>query len=692
MSGAWWGKEATPAQRLQDVSPNATPQTELLLCDSSREEVLKELLANAPPFTPEWTNRSAGDAGTALLKLFAEELEPALERINLLPQNSFIQFLNNTGISTRPATPAEALLQFTLADGATQPVPIPQGFQTSAPAADGGPPVIFETTQSLSAVPGSIKELYTLEHGLYESLDPTTDTVPFFPFGGKPKPGVALLIGISANDAADLGSQISLGFDVQGEAGVPAPVSTGGSVPTPAPLSPLLQWSILNGASFESAKVLFDETDGLTSSGIVALEVSDQWIPGIPSGSSDTQPLFWIRAQIVYGAYLKAPVLLSIRLNVARAIAARTIHDEVLTPVANTKGSVMQLSQTPILSGSVVLSVDDSSDLTFAGASPLALPGAASTVTTAGQDWQQVDDLAQFGPDDKVYVLDLASGLVQFGDGVHGKALPQGYRNVAAKSYQVGGGSGGSVAAGKITSLVNSVPFLNAVTNPKPATGGLDAETQQEALIRGPAELRAFGRAVAPADYAALALRTPGAKVARAFAVAGFHPAFSGKPIPGVVCVFVVPQTSGTSIPIADSDTLRAVSSYLSRQIAPAGAEIVAAAPVFHKVRVITTVAVLAGANPSAVAASVTARINSYLDPINGGDDGSGWPFGGTISFSSLVRQIVAGVPEVTAVPNLQFVVDGIRRGNCTDFPISAYSLLWPGTHEVFAILPEAKP
>jgi hypothetical protein len=204
--------------------------------------------------------------------------------------------------------------------------------------------------------------------------------------------------------------------------------------------------------------------------------------------------------------------------------------------------------------------------------------------------------------------------------------------------------------------------------------------------------LRAFSRAVAPADYAALALRTPGAKVARAFAVAGFHPGFQGKPIPGVVCVFVVPQVSGTpSIPIADSDTLRAVSSYLSSLIAPAGAEIVAAAPVFHKVRVITTVAVLAGANPGDVVAKVTDCINSYLDPINGGDKAGGWPFGGAISFSSLVRQIVAEVSEVTAVPNLQFVVDGIRRGNCTDFPIGPYSLLWPGTHEVFAISPEAK-
>jgi len=693
MSAPWWGKEAEGEARLRHVSSSATPQNCLAICDAAREDVLAELLDLTSAFTPEWTNRSAGDAGTALLKLFSEEMEPVLQRLNILPQNAYIQFLNTTGIQTQPATPAEALVQFTVANGATQPIPIPQGFQMSAAAAGGGDPVIFETTSGLNAIPGSLTEIYAFEHGLYQAIDATTDNVPFHPFGQKPKPGLALFLGISASPDVDLGTQLSIGFDVQGQAGLPAPVSTGGAAPLPAPLAPFLEWSILNGNSFQTAKVLTDETDGLTSSGIVVLEVPDEWKAGIPSGASDTDPLFWLRLQILYGTYQKPPVLLSIKLNMARVLAARTIYYEVLTPVVNTKGTILQLSQTPVLAGSLNLEVDDSANLSFTGVSPLSITNAgtnasAANSSTADLSWKQVDDLSLFGGDDKVYVLDSGTGRVQFGNGVHGRALPQGYRNVRARSYQVGGGSGGAVDAGKISNLINSVPFLNAVTNPKPATGGLDAETPQEAMQRGPEELRAHGRAVALADYEVLALRATGAQVDRAFAVAGYHPNFPGKPIPGVVCVFVIPKRKGTTIPIADEHTLRAVSNYLSGKLALAGVEIVTAAPVFRKARVITTIVVNPGANPSNVVASVQNLINGYLDPSKGGDEGNGWPFGGTLSYVSLVRRILMNIPDVTAVPNLQFVVDGVRRGNCSDFPISAYSLLWPSNHEIFAIAP----
>jgi hypothetical protein len=80
---------------------------------------------------------------------------------------------------------------------------------------------------------------------------------------------------------------------------------------------------------------------------------------------------------------------------------------------------------------------------------------------------------------------------------------------------------------------------------------------------------------------------------------------------------------------------------------------------------------------------SIIAQINSYLDPITGGDDGTGWPFGGTLSYVSLVRQLLSLVNGVTAVSTLVYVVDGVRGANCTDFPISANSLVWPAIHEV---------
>lgn len=679
MTAAWWSKEASPAERAAAVESLAAPLAWPQLVTPTRDAAYNELVARIAGYTPEWTNRRQDDAGIALAHLFSEQLEPVLQRLNVLPQNAFIEFLTAAGITPLPATAADALLQFTVSASATQSIYAPAGFQVAAGS------VIFETNADLYAAPGTLAELYAVESGLYRAIDPTPDVTPFQPFGRSPKPGLAFLIGISATPDTLIGPQISLAFEVQGPAGLPAPVSTGGVVPLPAPLAPLVQWDVLDGATYQDTKVLLDETQALTQSGIVTLQLPPTWQVGIPAGSPDTQKLFWLRVQILSGDYSQAPVMLAVRLNAVRATAVQTFRNEVLTPVPGGTGgrSIMEVSQTPVLPYSMQLQVDDTADISFT-----AEAGAGANAVST---WQEVDDLYEWGPDDHVYQLDSASGQVTFGDGTHGMALPPGFRNVVALAYQVGGGSAGAVAAGAVSSPVNSVPFLSSVQNPAPATGGSDPETQQDALLRGPQQLRAQGRAVAAADYEILALNAPGARVARAGAVPGFHPSFAGTPIPGVVCVFVVPPESGSSPPIPTADTLRAVSIYLS-SLAPVGTEVVAAAPDYRNVRVETSVVVDPAADRGATIQEVITEITKYLDPIGGGSDGNGWPFGGTLGNTALVRTILTNVPAVQAVPSLLFVVDGVRGALCADFPLPANSLVWPETPIVLGLGPEEEP
>jgi predicted phage baseplate assembly protein len=681
MNPAWWGKEASVLERQQSVTRGAPPSVEPALVSAKRDAVFQELTSRIAGYTWDWTNQRSSDAGIALAHLFSEEMEPVLQRVNSLPEKVFVEFLRSAGVQPMPPSPAQALLEFTVSDGATQPVYVAHGFQVSAPPAGGGDPVIFETTSDLYAVPGNIKELYALERGLFRAIDATKDDVPFQPFGNRPRPGLAFLIGILAADGADFGAQLSIGIQLEPIAGTPPPVSTGGVAPLPAPLGPLLKWEILDGATFREVAVLQDETRGLLQSGVIVLRLLDTWAPGIPSGSSDTTPLRWLRLQISYGTFLTPPSLLYVKLNMARSIAVRTIHDEILAPVTGTGGSVMSLSQVPVLPGSLILEVDDTADLSMTATS-----GTAST--PARQRWKEVDDLSQFAADDQVFVLDSTTGLVKFGDNSHGKAVPPGFRNVRALSYQVGGGAAGAVDAGKISGPVNSIPLLSEVKNPLAATGGLDTETQTQTKLRGPKELRAHGRAVVLADYEVLALRASGAQVARAHAVSGFHPAFPGKPIPGVVCVFVIPIHRASGPPIADQDTLEAVSTFLSSGLAPRGIEVVAAAPAFHRVRVILSVVIDPAYSRGAVVKDVLGLLDTYLDPVSGGDDGQGWPFGGTLSYIALVRKILVGIRGVTAVPRLQFMADGVRGATCTDVPIPPHSLVWGAGHEVLALGP----
>jgi hypothetical protein len=75
-------------------------------------------------------------------------------------------------------------------------------------------------------------------------------------------------------------------------------------------------------------------------------------------------------------------------------------------------------------------------------------------------------------------------------------------------------------------------------------------------------------------------------------------------------------------------------------------------------------------ASPASVREGVESAITGYLDPLTGGDNSSGWPFGGTIRYSKLVQKVF-GVAGVDSVPRLVLTVDGDERPECRDVPIA---------------------
>jgi hypothetical protein len=183
-----------------------------------------------------------------------------------------------------------------------------------------------------------------------------------------------------------------------------------------------------------------------------------------------------------------------------------------------------------------------------------------------------------------------------------------------------------------------------------------------------------------------MALRAPGAQVVRAHAVSGLHASYPGMPIPGVVSVFVVPPHRDEGPPTPDSESLRAVAKFLADEMAPAGVEVVATAPAYHLVRAEIGVVIDPAADPAATVRNLAAALDAYIDPISGGEDGNGWPFGGPLRYSPLLRRLVTGVDGVRAISRLTLVVDGARIPECTDFQPRPYALLWPATHEIVPV------
>jgi predicted phage baseplate assembly protein len=685
VSAAWWGREATPADEPRIARGPRGPIPDLLPADVSR--LRGAVRARIPAFTPEWTRVQRDDPGHALISLYGFEADPVLRRVNRLPEKLLVEYLRSAGVSPLAATPAETLLQFTVAEAADRAPAIPAESQYgAAPATGQGDPVIFETLAELVATSATLAELFVQEDGLITEAEVPEDGASFQPFGRRARTGCAFWIGLSAD--GQVGRSVSLGIVISSPAGAPPPVGHGGTSGMPPAAGALLRWEVLGGEGAEPAEILQDETAGLVRSGVATLGVPRAWPATRPPVLPDGEPRRWLRVRIAHGRFADTPSFGGIFLNAVRAEARRSVRGEVLERVGRQGAAgrtTMRLSQLPVLPGSVIIEVDE-------GAAADVLDGGAGTEAPGltVRRWREVEDLGAAGPDDRVFAVDPLTGEVTFGDGVNGMRVPQGFRNVVAVRYRVGGGAAGAVDAGEVSTMLTSVPFVTEVTNPVRASGGTGDEALERVLRRGPKEIRTRGRAVTAADYELLAQRAPGARVARAHAVPGGHPAHPGRPVPGVVGVLAVPYDSGEGPPTPDEGTLRAVARYLSERVAPAGVEVVAAAPRYHRIRTESQVVVDAAADPGAVIRVVAAALARYLHPIDGGDAGEGWPFGGPIRYVPLVQRVLAADPMVRAVPRLDLIVDGVRVPPCSDRRLSPNSLPWPETHEVLAVVERA--
>lgn len=146
------------------------------------------------------------------------------------------------------------------------------------------------------------------------------------------------------------------------------------------------------------------------------------------------------------------------------------------------------------------------------GASPRdARPAVRLRIPATGEVWTARRDLLasdRFAADFVLEVEEDGRSWVRFGDDVDGKAPAVGTAFTA--TYRVGNGTAGNVGAGVLRRVVLGTPVEGLeVSNPLPASGGLDPEDLEEARQYAPQELRTQQRAVTEADYARVAERHP---------------------------------------------------------------------------------------------------------------------------------------------------------------------------------------
>jgi len=124
----------------------------------------------------------------------------------------------------------------------------------------------------------------------------------------------------------------------------------------------------------------------------------------------------------------------------------------------------------------------------------------------------------------------------------------------------------------------------------------------------------------------------------------------------------------------------RAIAEYLfPRRIIGSRVEVVG--PSYKEVTVQAQVKALAEANKPDVAARVIASLNRFFHPLQGGPDGSGWPFGRDV-FRSEVLQVIDDTPGVDHVESLKLAT-GCGEGQCGNLCLAANELVAAGQHQI---------
>lgn len=279
--------------------------------------------------------------------------------------------------------------------------------------------------------------------------------------------------------------------------------------------------------------------------------------------------------------------------------------------------------------------------------------------------WQPVDFLAGQAADARVYRLNAESGYVYFGDGLASGRRPPVGRRIRIASYRYGGGADGNLAAGTIKEIINGSPRLKP-RHEWPLSGGLDAETVEQAERRIPQFLTHRNRAVTAQDFKLITEANPVNPVARAEVCPGFLPGNTIRAVrdgvPGAVSVFVLPPAAPAlgHTPKPTQGQLKDVFGYLLQRVM-IGTELYVLSPEFVPVAVSVRLQVRDQATEQQTLRTVQQALVEYLWPLApGGSDSVGWPMGGSVRANELLTQ-VSRVSGVRAVYKLQVFVLGAK-------------------------------
>ena len=686
------------------------------LDDRKFQDLVDECILRIPRYCPEWTNYNPSDPGITLIELFAWLTDQMLLRFNQVPLRNYITFLELLGIRLKAPVPAQTVQTFYLSATLPDNYTIPAGTEVATVRTQTDEAIVFSTVRNLTIGKPRIRHFLTSETDeedpqiLRDRFVGSWNQQPDGEWGGsdlscfneQPQPGNCFYL-VFDPDGEIEGNAIAITF--KGEAATATGIN---------PENPPRRWEAWNGDYWES--VLLQESDDYTKGfsfselvrqggnplqgADVVLHLNPRW----PVSQFVTYRGRWLRC--VYNeternqsGYIRSPRIVGLSTRsiggTVEVIQCSTIRNEILGESNGNPGQVFQLQGTGIL--------PRQEDEHILVTPPGGLP----------QIWQEVNDFADSGPEDLHYTIDSRTGTIQFGpllreptqlrdrtqwrmtsqtvagrgnsrllpeaggqlstgtiprldaaslqnmERQYGAVPPRGSL-IQMVAYRIGGGQQGNVQSGSIKILKSAVPYITSTINHTAARNGADAESLEDAVIRVPRLLRTRDRAVTPEDFEYLAIEAGGGGIARSRCLTP-----KKKEDAGIVRLLLVPQANTEGIEQGlgiDPDFFKItpqlrdrVSAYLDERRL-LGVEVRYQEPMYVGVAVQTEVALEpAYNNPHAqqeILKKLQVSLYRFLNPLTGGPEGTGWPFGRPVYSSDIVTllQSISGVRYLGAV------------------------------------------
>ena len=614
---------------------------------------------------PEWTDHNVSDPGVTLIETFAYMTDQVLFRLNQVPDRLYVKFLEMIGLRLIPPASARAAVTFWLSAPAITQVAVPAGTEVATVRTDVEESVVFTTTRPLAVVPCALHAVATRRAGDDEPVfhtDRLRMGESFTAFSPVPEPGDVLLVGLTSA-VPNCVVRLEVSAHVEG-VGV-------------HPDHPPLVWEAWTGTDWARCLVSSDTTGALNTLGEVLVHVPAGHEASLIGG----ERAGWLRARVVevdpeFPTYTQAPTVGSLVAGTAGATVeaahCELVEDEPLGTSEGVPGQVFPIARGPVVAEGALLEVSSES---------------------GWQEWARVEHFVASGPRDRHFVLDAAGGSVHFGPSIrepgggflaHG-AVPEAGAAIRLR-YRVGGGRAGNVGRRTIRTLKSSIPFVAAVENLAAASGGVDGETVEQAKARGPILLRTRSRAVTAEDYEAIT-REAAPDVARVRCVtAGDDEADAGS-----LRVLVVPSAAHEDgrIEFADlvpgEDMLARISERLD-SVRLIGTRVLVSPPRYRGVTVVARVIARPRVDQARVRADALAALYGFLNPISGGPDGGGWPFGRPVQAGD-VYALLQRVRGVDLVEDVRLFganpVTGERGAQTQRLELDRHSLVFGYDHHV---------